>query len=141
MVGWLGLKTFIHMSFSIYHFHKIKFFKLIIMITNLSRLQMTFCLLLRMEKLLETNRQLIDSRLAVTDQLITFVKICGELNEHMNKLEMLIADEKQQLDKTVMENSRWGEIFLSYFYFFLFSISVGFLYNNFIYKFVILERI
>ena len=96
------------MSFSIYHFHKIKFFKLIIMITNLSRLQMTFCLL-RMEKLLETNRQLIDSRLAVTDQLITFVKICGELNEHMNKLEMLIADEKQQLDKTVMENSRWGE--------------------------------
>ena len=78
------------------------------MITNLSRLQMTFCLL-RMEKLLETNRQLIDSRLAVTDQLITFVKICGELNEHMNKLEMLIADEKQQLDKTVMENSRWGE--------------------------------
>ena len=59
-----------------------------------------------MEKLLETNRHLIDSRLAVTEQLITFVKICGELNEQMNKLEMLIANEKQQLDMTVLENSR-----------------------------------
>ena len=59
-----------------------------------------------MEKLLETNRHLIDSRLAVTEQLITFVKICAELNEQMNKLEMLIANEKQQLDMTVLENSR-----------------------------------
>ena len=59
-----------------------------------------------MENLLGSNRQLIDSLLAVTDQLITFVKICGELNEQMNKLEMLIADEKQHLDMTLLENSR-----------------------------------
>ena len=56
--------------------------------------------------MLETNRTLIDSRLAVTEQLITFVKICGELSEQMNKLESLIAEEKQHLDTTMLENSR-----------------------------------
>ena len=59
-----------------------------------------------MDKLLETNKQLIETRLAVTEQLLAFVKICGELNEQMNKLEMLIADEKQHLDMSVLESSR-----------------------------------
>ena len=61
-----------------------------------------------MDKLLETNKQLIETRLAVTEQLLTFVKICGELNEQMNKLEMLIADEKQHLDMSVLETSRYN---------------------------------
>ena len=60
----------------------------------------------RLESLLETNRQLIDSRLTVTEQLISFVRICGELRQQMNKLEMLIADEKQHWDMTVLEQSR-----------------------------------
>ena len=97
-MGWINLSACLSTSII---FTNMEFFKLIIMITNLSRFK-----LFRMEKLLETNRQLIDCRLAVTEQLITFVKICGELNEQMNKLEMLILDEKQQLDMTVLENSR-----------------------------------
>ena len=60
--------------------------------------------------MLETNRQLIDSRLGVTQQLMSFVKICGQLNEQMNKLEMLIADEKQHLDLAMLENSRYVKL-------------------------------
>ena len=61
----------------------------------------------RLESVLETNKQLIEIRLAVTEQLITFVKICGELRQQMNKLEMLIAEERQHWDMTVLEQSRY----------------------------------
>ena len=61
----------------------------------------------RLESVLETNRQLIGSRLTVTEQLISFVRICGELRQQMNKLETLIADEKQRWDLTVLEQSRY----------------------------------
>ena len=60
----------------------------------------------RLESVLGTNKQLIECRLAVTEQLITFVKICGELRQQMNKLEMLIAEERQHWDMTVLEQSR-----------------------------------
>ena len=60
----------------------------------------------RLESVLGTNKQLIECRLAVTEQLITFVKICGELRQQMNKLETLIAEERQHWDMTVLEQSR-----------------------------------
>ena len=43
----------------------------------------------------------------VTEQLLTFVEISGQLRQQIHKLEMLIADEKQQLDMTVLEQSRY----------------------------------
>ena len=59
-----------------------------------------------MEKMLESNRYVIDTRLLITEQLIIFVKICGELSEQMNKLETLIENEKGHLDNTALESSR-----------------------------------
>ena len=56
--------------------------------------------------MLESNRNLIDTRLLITELLIIFVKICGELSEQMNKLEMLIEKEKGHLDNTALESSR-----------------------------------
>ena len=55
---------------------------------------------------MESNKQLIEIRLAVTGQLITFVKICGELSQQMNTLELLIAEEREHWDLTVLEQSR-----------------------------------
>ena len=60
----------------------------------------------RLEKMLESNRNLIDTRLLITEQLIIFVKICGELSEQMNKLETLIENKKGHLDNTALESSR-----------------------------------
>ena len=56
--------------------------------------------------MLESNRNLIDTRLLITEQLIIFVKICGELSEQMNKLETLIENEKGHLDNNALESSR-----------------------------------
>ena len=59
-----------------------------------------------MEKMLESNRYVIDTRLLITEQLIIFVKICGELSEQMNKLETLIENKKGHLDNNALESSR-----------------------------------
>ena len=85
--------------------------------------------------MLESNRNLIDSRLLITEQLIIFVKICGELNEQMNKLEMLIENEKGHLDNTVLESSRYPFFCQTMFSYQLFLES---LFSNFICKFVTL---
>ena len=57
--------------------------------------------------MLHTNKQIIEWRRMVTEQLLTFVEISGQLRQQIHKLEMLIADEKQQLDMTVLEQSRY----------------------------------
>ena len=64
--------------------------------------------------MLHTNKQIIEWRRMVTEQLLTFVEISGQLRQQIHKLEMLIADEKQQLDMTVLEQSRYVS---SYFHF------------------------
>ena len=64
----------------------------------------------RLDSVLATNKQLIEIRLAVTEQAITFVKICRELRQQMEKLEMLIAEERHQWDMTVLEQSRYTNI-------------------------------
>ena len=56
--------------------------------------------------MLESNRNVIDTRLLITEQLIIFVKICGELSEQMNKLETLIENEKGHVDNNALESSR-----------------------------------
>ena len=52
----------------------------------------------------------------VTEQLLTFVEISGQLRQQIHKLEMLIADEKQQLDMTVLEQSRYVSSYFHYKY-------------------------
>ena len=59
-----------------------------------------------MEKMLESNRNVIDTRLLITEQLIIFDKICGELSEQMNKLETLIENKEGHVDNTALESSR-----------------------------------
>ena len=66
--------------------------------------------------MLHTNKQIIEWRRMVTEQLLTFVEISGQLRQQIHKLEMLIADEKQQLDMTVLEQSRYVSSYFHYKY-------------------------
>ena len=65
--------------------------------------------------MLHTNKQIIEWRRMVTEQLLTFVEISGQLRQQIHKLEMLIADEKQHWDMTVLEQSRYTNITTNYF--------------------------
>ena len=61
---------------------------------------------LRLQEITQSNRQLIESHQAVTEQLTTFLKISQDIIQEMNNLETQLADAEELHDMSQLEQSR-----------------------------------